>query len=178
MFCSNCGSNIPDGSNMCPNCGAPQQPQYNDPFNQPYNYGQNYNQPYQAPAPKKSNTAVIIGIIVAIVAIAAIVVAIILTKKDDDSSDSSGGSTTESYDGRYVSDLGGGATMTLTVSGSYVKLTSEANGITVFSLDGTITFSGSSVHFVWNDSSYADEYGTYDAANHTITAEGYVFYKQ
>ncbi len=63
MFCQNCGSQIPDGANICPNCGTPVkqvpdsqqqgsiQPQYGqqqfnqNQYNQPQQYNQNqYNQ--------------------------------------------------------------------------------------------------------------------------------------
>ena len=38
-FCINCGTQIPDGSRFCPNCGAPvganPQPQYQQPYQAP-----------------------------------------------------------------------------------------------------------------------------------------------
>ena len=54
MFCSNCGAQVPEGSNNCPNCGAPiNLNQQNNSFNQynnqqsgsyQQNTYQNYNQ--------------------------------------------------------------------------------------------------------------------------------------
>lgn len=53
MFCSKCGTQIPDGSAFCGNCGAsvaPQQPQGN-----PYQYNQAPQQPPQAPQAPQGN---------------------------------------------------------------------------------------------------------------------------
>lgn len=58
MFCNNCRAQIPDGSAVCPYCGAQQaqqpyqQPQYQQPYQQPQ-YQQPYQQPqYQQPYPQ------------------------------------------------------------------------------------------------------------------------------
>lgn len=50
MFCSQCGTNIPDGLTACPGCGKPLN-------------NMNYNQPIQ-PAKKRSNIGVIIGCVI------------------------------------------------------------------------------------------------------------------
>lgn len=49
MYCTSCGSPVPDGANNCPNCGAPtglnqQQQAYQQPYQQQQ---QTYQQPYQ-----------------------------------------------------------------------------------------------------------------------------------
>lgn len=84
MFCTNCGSQIPNGTNNCPNCGAPQNLNTNN--NQmPNNFGnQNINNPQMNNNPqnfngqnmnnfnrsKKNNLPIILGgIIVVIIAI-------------------------------------------------------------------------------------------------------------
>ena len=174
MFCSNCGSNIPDGSTMCPNCGAAQQPQYNDPYGQQNNYNQNYSQPYQASAPapaKNNNTLLIVGIIVAVVAAIAIIVAIVLTKKDDKDKDSA------SADGTYVCDLGGGAEMQLVISGSSARLSSSVNGSEVMVLTGTVTIDGEDITISY-DQDYVDDHGTYNESQGTISISGYTFNKK
>lgn len=62
MFCTNCGANIPDDSNVCANCGVPvvQQPNFQQPepaqpaYQQPQPAQPAYQQPqpvYQQPAP-------------------------------------------------------------------------------------------------------------------------------
>ena len=120
-MCQNCGTQLPDGTPMCPTCGAqlfaaqPQQAYMNPNQNynqQPYGqtpygqapYGQAYGQaPYGAAPAKKSNTGLIIGIIIAIIAVAAIVVAIVLLNKDkDDEGDDRSSSKKKSYDGTYT----------------------------------------------------------------------------
>ena len=56
MLCNYCGNNIPEGSFVCPVCGAQlNQPVQNNPVGQNYNqqyqqpYNQQYNQPYGQP---------------------------------------------------------------------------------------------------------------------------------
>ena len=54
MFCTNCGANVPDGTQVCPNCGNPMQqaqPQYQQPqYQQPQYQQPEYQQPqYQQP---------------------------------------------------------------------------------------------------------------------------------
>lgn len=56
MFCTNCGSQLPDGSKFCSNCGAKfspaesaqqAQPPHQQPYQQPYQQG--YQNPYGSP---------------------------------------------------------------------------------------------------------------------------------
>ena len=42
MFCSNCGMEVPDGANVCPNCGQQMQQEANNGFTQ--NAQQAFNQ--------------------------------------------------------------------------------------------------------------------------------------
>lgn len=74
MFCPNCGTQIPDGSAFCQNCGARltaaqpvQQPQYQQPQQAPYQ-PQPQVQPPQ-PQPKKKGSIVKIAVICAAVAV-------------------------------------------------------------------------------------------------------------
>lgn len=49
MICNNCGNQIPDNSNVCPNCGHPVQNQYGQPQYQQPQYAQpQYGQPQYA----------------------------------------------------------------------------------------------------------------------------------
>lgn len=65
MFCSNCGTKVPDGNAFCPNCGSPvnqqtyqQQQTYQPPFT-----------PYYAPQSSAGNVLGIIGMIAGIVSL-------------------------------------------------------------------------------------------------------------
>lgn len=51
MFCNKCGANIPDGSQVCNVCGAPQMMNNQQPYGQPMQqpYGQPMQQPYGQP---------------------------------------------------------------------------------------------------------------------------------
>lgn len=67
MYCKNCGSYVPDGASLCPNCGY-------------LTYNQNSDVQYNNPQPKKGlNTKVIIAIIASVAAIIiAIIIAIVI----------------------------------------------------------------------------------------------------
>lgn len=66
--CTHCGSQLPEGSTFCPNCGQsviqqPQQPQYQQPQQPQYQQPQpQYQQPYQ-PANGGGNKGLLYGII-------------------------------------------------------------------------------------------------------------------
>ena len=52
MFCPNCGSQVPDNSNFCPQCATPMNNQFNannDGANQQAQYNQQYYQQYNQP---------------------------------------------------------------------------------------------------------------------------------
>lgn len=84
MFCSNCGSQLPNGASNCPNCGQPITVQTNS-FNNnpaqpnqnnlPNNFGQQMN--YNNGSSKKNNLPIIIGGIIIIVAVIVIIFFII-----------------------------------------------------------------------------------------------------
>lgn len=83
MFCSNCGSQIADGSAFCPACGAqlnagqPAPQAYSQPFPQQTYAQPVYGQPYAAaPAPKKKKTW--LWFVLGGVALAAVAVVLIL----------------------------------------------------------------------------------------------------
>ncbi|MBQ9935456.1 MAG: zinc ribbon domain-containing protein [Lachnospiraceae bacterium] len=165
MVCQNCGTQLPDGTPMCPTCGAQlmaQQP-YMDP-------NQMFNQAPVASAPvKKNNTGMIIGIVVAIVAIVAIVLV---------AGKLLGGSE---YDGTYklteCSSMGMTFTveemeqmsgqsfqMSIVVKGSKCTLDAKAMGYDKASCK--IKFDGEDVTLIDGDETM---YGTYDADAKTIT---------
>lgn len=52
MFCKSCGTQIPDGSSACPNCGAPQTPNTTS----TYQAAPSYQNPVNAGAPNDKNT--------------------------------------------------------------------------------------------------------------------------
>lgn len=80
LFCTNCGSQIPDGARFCPGCGSPapaqqppvQQPTYEQtPYQQPAPYpGYDPNMPPTLPPKKKSNGGIIA--LIAVLALAAL----------------------------------------------------------------------------------------------------------
>lgn len=165
MVCQNCGTQLPDGTPMCPTCGAQlmaQQP-YMDP-------NQMFNQAPVASAPvKKNNTGMIIGIVVAIVAIVAIVLV---------AGNLLGGGK---YDGTYklteCSSMGMTFTveemeqmsgqsfqMSIVVKGSKCTLDAKAMGYDKASCK--IKFDGEDVTLIDGDETM---YGTYDADAKTIT---------
>ncbi len=76
-FCTNCGAQLPEGSSFCNYCGAklasapaprPAAPTYAAPA-----YGAPAGYPAPAPAPRKSHTGLIIGIVAALVLIGAVI---------------------------------------------------------------------------------------------------------
>ena len=86
MFCSKCGTRVPDGSKFCPGCGAPLPgqptqatvPQRPDGFQATSAEG---SQPSAGPQPpKKSKAPIIVCAVVAVVAIAAVAVFALMPK--------------------------------------------------------------------------------------------------
>lgn len=86
MFCSKCGTRVPDGSKFCPGCGAPLPgqpaqaavPQRPDGFQATPAEG---SQPSAGPQPpKKSKAPIIVCAVVAVVAIAAVAVFALMPK--------------------------------------------------------------------------------------------------
>ena len=75
MFCTKCGSKIPDGSSFCDQCGAMQEntPPQMVPPAQPYNDGYQQNVSGQAAGPKVSGKVIAVIAVVAVIAIAAVV---------------------------------------------------------------------------------------------------------
>ena len=138
MVCQNCGTQLPDGTPMCPTCGAQLQQAYADP-------NQGYNQPVAASS-MKNNKTMFIGIAAAaVVAIIAIVVLLIGSSK---------------YNGTYELDsvsmygqeftvaeleAASGQTIdaTLTVKGK--KCTLDAEFVGVSDASGKITIKGDEV---------------------------------
>ncbi len=168
MVCQNCGTQLPDGTPMCPTCGAQlmaQQP-YMDP-------NQMFNQAPVAAAPaKKSNTGMIIGIVAAIVAIVAIVLV---------AGKLLGGSGGGKYNGTYkltectsmgmtftVEEMeqmsGQSFQMSIIVKGS--KCTLDAKSMGYDKASCKIKFDGEDVTLIDGDETL---YGTYDAEAETIT---------
>lgn len=94
MFCSKCGTRVPDGSKFCPGCGAPLPgqpaqaavPQRSDGFQAT---SAEDSQPSAGPQPpKKSKAPIIVCAVVAVVAIAAAAVFALMPK--DGGADSNG----------------------------------------------------------------------------------------
>ncbi len=174
MVCSNCGTQVPDGTPMCPTCGAQLQAAapdmgYANPNDALFNQ-----QPYEAApvAPAKSKTGMIVGIVAAVVAIALIVFFVVKL---------AGGSK---YNGTY--DFYSFSYMGMTLSAEEMeaaageeldinlvvkngKCTLNANSLG-YSDSGSakIKFDGEEVTFIDGDE---EMYGTYDADEEIITLE-------
>lgn len=68
MFCPHCGTNLPNGTRFCPNCGAPTQPQ-TPPPNNGYGYRPNpgYPPPPSTPIPPIPYRSIAMAVILTII---------------------------------------------------------------------------------------------------------------
>ncbi len=170
MICPSCGSQLPDGTDFCSNCGsvipADQQnaaPSFN-PNDVIFN-GASNNQPIASAPAKKSSSGAIIGIVIAVLVIAALGIYFAINAKYMGTYEID--SMTITYMGETMtlssSDLGiTGSEMQITV-GMFNKVTLVSDGQKG---SGKIKFSGNSVEL--SDSEVTIK-GTYDKDAKTIS---------
>lgn len=138
MVCQNCGTQLPDGTPMCPTCGAQLQQAYADP-------NQVYNQPGAASS-MKNNKTMFIGIAAAaVVAIVLVVVLLLGSSKYNGTYELKSVSMYgQEFTVKELEELSGEKIdATLTVKGK--KCTLDAEFVGVKDASGKIKFDGDEV---------------------------------